>query len=210
MLVEKTCPICGVKFTVPHWRLEKAKYCSPACRQESLKAKDNVNCSWCGKPFHMKRYQMDSSRRTMGYFCCRECANLSRSAFMSGEGNHQYGLKGALNASFKGEEIPNTNNSVVDILVYVPAHPRADRCGRVTKHRWVVEQNAELFNAEYFDVIEGFTVLKEGYVVHHKDGNHNNNDVRNLEILTRGEHTSIHNILNPMDRDEKSGRFIKR
>lgn len=59
-------------------------------------------------------------------------------------------------------------------------------------------------------MIEGFTVLKEGYVVHHKDGNHNNNDVRNLEILTRGEHTSIHNKLDPMDRDEESGRFIKR
>jgi len=210
MLLEKTCPICGKMFMVPFRRKDTAKYCSPSCRQEGLKAADNIVCTTCKKPFHLKKYQMERYHRTMGFFCCRECARLAKVDFMKGEGNHQYGLRGARNASFKGEEIPNKNNCIVDIMVYVPQHPRADKNGRVTKHRLIVEQNASLFGLDFFDFVNGLFVLKDGYIVHHKDGNHDNNDVENLEVLTRGEHTSIHNKLNPMDRDKTTGRFKKK
>lgn len=129
---------------------------------------------------------------------------------MSGDGNHQYGLRGGENSSFKGEEIPHKNNSVVDIMVYMPQHPRADKNGRVAKHRLVVEQNASLFGSDFFDFVNGFLVLKDCYIVHHKDGDHDNNNVENLEVLTRGEHSSIHNKLNPRDRDNTTGRFKNR
>lgn len=210
MLVEKTCAICGCKFTVPQRRKDTAKYCSPSCRQEGLKAANNAVCTTCGKPFHLKKYQMERYNRTMGFFCCRECARIARVDFMSGDGNHQYGLRGGENSSFKGEEIPHKNNSVVDIMVYMPQHPRADKNGRVAKHRLVVEQNASLFGLDFFDFVNGFLVLKDGYIVHHKDGDHDNNNVENLEVLTRGEHSSIHNKLNTSDRDNTTGRFKNR
>jgi hypothetical protein len=35
---------------------------------------------------------------------------------------------------------------------------------------------------------------EKGYVIHHKDGNHFNNKISNLQKLTKGEHFSLHNI----------------
>jgi hypothetical protein len=34
--------------------------------------------------------------------------------------------------------------------------------------------------------------IPEGYVIHHKDFNHDNNNPENLEMLTRAEHNKIH------------------
>lgn len=36
--------------------------------------------------------------------------------------------------------------------------------------------------------------IPEGYVIHHKDGNHYNNCLCNLELMTRAEHIRIHDI----------------
>ena len=62
------------------------------------------------------------------------------------------------------------------------------------KHVFLVEENYFLFGEQYFDNVNGFRVLKKCYVVHHKDGNHDNNALSNLQVLTRGEHTRIHNL----------------
>ena len=132
--------------------------------------------------------------------------NTNQFGFL-GEGNHQYGLKGNLNASFKGEEILDTNHKIIDIRVYNPSHPYADKSGRVLKHRLIVEQNHELFDAKFFDIINGIYVLKKEYSVHHKDNNHDNNDVNNLEILTRSEHTSKHNLEKTIIKDPITGRI---
>ena len=130
-----------------------------------------------------------------------------KSIWFSGEANPQFGLKGELNASFKGQETFRKNHNVVDIYVYCPQHTYANRYGRVVKHRLVVEQNHELYDLKFFDIIENTYVLKKEYQVHHKDGNHNNNDVNNLEILTRSEHTSEHNKEKEIIRDALTGRI---
>ena len=38
----------------------------------------------------------------------------------------------------------------------------------------------------------GLNSVPSGYVVHHQDGSINNNDITNLKLLTREEHTRIH------------------
>ena len=43
--------------------------------------------------------------------------------------------------------------------------------------------------------------------MHHIDGDHNNNDISNLTILTRSEHTSQHNQEKEIIRDLKTGRI---
>ena len=48
--------------------------------------------------------------------------------------------------------------------------------------------------------------LESSEVVHHTDGNPLNNAVSNLELMTLGEHVTIHNNLK--ERDD-SGRFVK-
>lgn len=207
MEIKKTCLVCGKEFSVQHWRIN-AKYCSASCRQDGLKGKPNVICTNCGKSFHMKPIQQKRYKRTMGYFCCKECENQYKSKWFTGENNHQYGLKGDKNASFKGMERLRNNNSVTEIEIYAPEHPHADQRGRVLVHHLVVEQYYSMFKSEFFDIIDGKYILNKKYVVHHKDGNHNNNDISNLEIMTRGEHTSHHNRINPMPRDDKNGQFI--
>lgn len=39
-------------------------------------------------------------------------------------------------------------------------------------------------------------IVTSGYVIHHKDGNHSNNDILNLELLGHSEHTRLHMIGN--------------
>ncbi|MBR4983204.1 MAG: hypothetical protein IKY94_11665 [Lachnospiraceae bacterium] len=192
MKIEKECAICGRIFYVPHWRTN-AKYCSKLCSGLNLRAKPNTVCTQCGKEFHMKQSQKNKHNRNHGYFCSKDCSSKYKQVAMSGAGNHQYGLKGPKNGSFKGSEITHRNHNITDILVYKPNHPYADKKGRVTKHRLVVEENRHLFSDDFFILIDGFYVLKKGLCVHHKDGNHNNNDISNFEVLSRGSHTKKHN-----------------
>ena len=49
--------------------------------------------------------------------CSKECSIELRKIRMSGENNHQYGLKGALNSSYKGGEKINVGGY---ILIYSP------------------------------------------------------------------------------------------
>lgn len=150
-------------------------------------------CAACGKLFHGKPSHFKRFKGKEGFFCSRECAKVGMRLRMTGENNHQYGLRGSLNASYKGNEIQKRNNSLSETLVYVPNHPFADKNQRITKHRLVVEQNAHLFDGKWFVEIGGKPYLSKCAIVHHKNGDHSDNRVENLEILTRGQHTHLHN-----------------
>lgn len=176
-------------------------YCSYHCYEEWSKFNKtpNCECTVCGRKMYLKPSRL--SRVKNGITCSKECTYKLKSEYMQGEGNHQYGLKGELNASFKGEEIEKINNTVIDIMIYVPEHPYANEHGRVVKHRYLVEQNYLNYNPNYFEEINGFIVLKKGYEVHHIDFNHDNNDISNLQVLTHSEHVSIHNNAKEIIRD---------
>lgn len=120
---------------------------------------------------------------------------------MSGENNHQYGLRGSLNASWKSDEyITNYGYKLVRKL----DHPFATKSGFVFEHRLVAEQY--LLTDENSIEIDGSLYLRPEFHVHHKDENRLNNDPSNLEVMEAGAHCSYHNKLNPLPRDEL-GRF---
>ena len=205
----KTCEICGKEFKVSKSRYNTAKCCSKKCLSIYQKGKPNTTCPICGKPFHVKPSHKNKHKHVT--CCSRECLNIWKQTFYKGKGNHQYGLKGPLNASFKGEEIQNKNIKQIDDLIYMPNHPRASRSGRIRKYIWMVEQNYQLFDPKYFYFDGENYYLKKGIVVHHKDGNHNNNSIENLMPVTIGEHAKIHMEMGTYDfleRDSK-GRFKK-
>lgn len=204
MMITKICLTCGKEFKVPHWRKDTAKYCCPDCRQQSFKGELNCTCEVCGKKFHLKPYQLNKYKH---HCCSKKCLNVLKQTLYKGEGNHQYGLKGPLNASFKGNEITKKNNTLTEIVIYDPTHPRCDECGRVTKHRYLVEENYTKFDPKYFEEVNGRTILKKGVQVHHINGDHNDNRIENLMPVTKSEHRVIHNLGITIVRDEKTGKI---
>lgn len=61
-----------------------------------------------------------------------------------------------------------------------PTHPKATEHGYVLAHRWVMERHIG-------------RLLNDDEVVHHIDENRFNNDLSNLQLMTRREHTKLHN-----------------
>lgn len=166
-----------------------------------------LKCPICGKEFRIKHYHTKRCKRIC---CSRECASKYRSEWFKGENNHQYGLKGDKNSSFKKRDTFKKNHKLNEDFVYVDAnYPGSQENGRVRKHRLIVEQYHELFNPNYFEHIGKYYVLKKGIDVHHIDGNHDNNELSNLAPMPRSEHTRLHNKNRIMIRNEK-GQWVKR
>lgn len=193
MNVELKCCNCGKKYEVIPSRQFKSKYCSKVCSNNAKKAENNVDCTYCKKQFYMKKFQLNRYTRTRGIYCSKSCKYNDLKIKMKGDLNHQYGLKGELNSSFKGKEILKKNGNNIDIRIYKPEHPLSDVNGRVLKHRLLVEENYHQFDADFFFFENGIYYLKKEYDVHHIDNNHNNNDILNLLPVTKSEHTKIHN-----------------
>lgn len=206
-MITKICEVCGKEFTVINSRKNTARYCCRKCANSVKVGKKNTVCTYCGKEFHLKPYKLTTTGTIQGHYCSRKCMALDRKTKMLGILNHQFGLKGELNTSFKGTEILQKNNNLTEILVYMPNHPYRDQCNRVKKHRLIVEQNYQLFDFKYFEEVNGQIVLKKDSQVHHLDGDHNNNSIDNLIPCTRKEHKQYHKSI-ITDRDNL-GRIVK-
>ena len=209
-MVDVECEVCGKKESVGKQRAESYKTCSMECssiRRKSLTPL-NCECTNCGKKFHLKNSSVKRYKRNMGTFCSKICVTAYKKEWFKGENNHQYGLKDPLNSSFKGDVIEKVNNNNMDLRIYVGLeHPYSDKNGRILYHRYMIEQNYEMFDSKFFVEIEGKKYLSKKYDVHHKNGDHNDNDITNLQPMTKSEHTSLHNKEKTIIRGDK-GRII--
>lgn len=80
---------------------------------------------------------------------------------------------GSRNPAWKGGQYLDDDGYV---LVYMPGHPYSTKAGRVRKHRLVMEIHLGRY-------------LHPREVVHHKDGNRQNNSIGNLELFaSNGDH----------------------
>ena len=199
------CIVCGKENYPIDTSKFPDRFCSYHCYEKWLMFNNtpNCKCAVCGRPMYLKQYRINRAKN--GVVCSDECNKLNRAKFMSGEGNHQYGIKGKDNASFKGELIYNDAGY---ILEYRPDHPKANNRGRVLQHRLVVEDNHELFDSKFFSEIDGSFILKDEFVVHHKNEIVTDNRIENLQIMTKGDHIRLHNSEKVIIRDNKTGRII--
>ena len=95
----------------------------------------NCTCAFCGKPLHKKPSHL---KRAKNNYCSQECHYKAKKEYMKGDGNHQYGIKGSDNASWKSDsKISNYGY----LLVRAVDHPFADNHGFVFQHRLVAEQH---------------------------------------------------------------------
>lgn len=65
------------------------------------------------------------------------------------------------------------------LVASVPSHPHAQSLGRYFVHRLVMEKKLG-------------RLLRRDELVHHKDGNKQNNSLSNLELVTASEHKRLH------------------
>lgn len=195
-LVTKICKNCGKEFVVPKW-YGTGDYCSKKCSDASKRAKSNVKCAICGKEFHLKESVIKKSKT--GLFCCsKQCMGKLRSRIYLGENNPNYrnnSLSYYYNNGYKYQQI-----KVHDF------HPYKNKGNYYPYHRYVIEQNHEMFDNSYFNIINDNFYLKPEISVHHIDKNTLNNDINNLIPLSRSEHTTMHNKEKEIIRD-KLGRI---
>lgn len=145
----------------------------------------NMECPICGKRFHLKKSGIPKAKV---HYCSRECHAIAKQTYFSGEGNHQYGLRGNKNASWNGGR---KKSNYGYWLVQCIGHPFAWR-GQdyVFEHRLVAEKY--LLTDENSVTINGKRYLSPDYIVHHKNGIKTDNRPENLKVMRKGEHSSIH------------------
>lgn len=161
----------------------------------------NCRCPICGVGFHLKP---SAKKRFKTHCCSRECNKKFRSIYMSGSGNHQYGLKGDKNASWKSDEkITRYGYRQIRVL----RHPFRDEDDFVLEHRLVAEEH--LLNDENSIVIDGKRYLKKEYVVHHINRNKLDNRPENLMVMLKSEHSRMHSKEQYKSRERNAkGQFI--
>lgn len=187
----RRCDYCNEEYETDNIKKHRKNVCSHACADMYNKwnKEPNVSCCICGTEFYVKPSRLKRLKHPDMITCSEECNIVNRSNYMKGEGNHQYGLKGPLNASFTQDKILYNDY----IYVYVPDHPFANKSGRIREHRLVAEQY--LLTESCAVLIDGKWYLNPDYDVHHIDENKTNNDPTNLIILSRSKHSKLHDIL---------------
>lgn len=185
------CANCEKEFNCQTWRVNKSinVFCCLQCQSEwKIKNRDmNCICDFCGKKFHKKLSRIEKCSKN---YCSQECANKDKKIRYSGKGNHQYGLKGNKNCSWKSDErISVYGYKMIRCL----NHPFKNGDDFVFEHRLIAEKY--LLNNENSIEIDGVKYLKEEYVVHHLDFNRLNNAKENLLVMLRGTHSILHKNL---------------
>ena len=66
------------------------------------------------------------------------------------------------------------------IRIYFPDHPKSDKYGYILEHDLIMECNIGRW-------------LNKDEIVHHINGIRNDNRIENLMLMTRGEHSRLHN-----------------
>jgi len=192
------CQVCDNKITSPISLSGHRRYCSEECRKSVTHLEKE--CKECGKIYSIakSRYNGDFDRFK---HCSDECYNISvirknqiiiqnlthactncSKVFISRRKNKsgftfcsqkcsKEFLKGKNHHSF-------INGTTVNTLGY-----RCIKVGDkyVLEHRLIMEEHLN-------------RKLNHGEVVHHKDGNKLNNNINNLEVMTKYEHDKHHYI----------------
>ena len=187
--VKAVCDWCGKEFDCQRFRTEDGRehiFCSQKCMGKFFKSQTEMNCvcQVCGKPYHAQQNHID---RYGSKYCSKECHKEARKIYMKGEGNHQYGLKGDKNPTWKSDErISYYGYKLIRKL----DHPFKNCDDFVFEHRLIAEKY--LLNDDNSITINGNKYLSPDYVAHHIDFDRLNNNKNNLIVMSKKEHSALH------------------
>ena len=68
-------------------------------------------------------------------------------------------------------------------------------------------KNNEYLHRDVYCYYNNMEMIPKGYAIHHIDHNHDNNNIENLQMLTRGEHAALHNIKRTGIKYKKGGKL---
>lgn len=128
-----------------------------------MSSKIKCNCKQCGA--ELIRFPSHLKNTKFGPFCNRDCLGLFRSA----------NLTGSLAANFQDGDTFDRRY----FLALAPWHPNKTKGNYVYLHRLMAEAKLGRY-------------LGEDEIVHHIDGNPENNHWDNLEVMTQAEHAREH------------------
>lgn len=173
------CNNCGKEFNKEPHRAKRSNrhFCSRKCHLDFTRSnlqgsqspywrRVQVQCDFCGRILQIKSSRLGASKH---HFCNKDCHDNYQRLTPENKGDKASGWKGGRVIDARG---------YVDI--YCPDHPYADNKGYVPEHRLVMEKHLGRF-------------LRPEEVVHHKDGNIQNNALENLELFpSQNSHISYH------------------
>jgi len=210
MSILVNCENCGIeiKITPSRFKARSNFFCSKKCEAEYKTAELNVVCKSCGKRFHVKPLRLKKLKNKENICCSKLCSNKFREITFLGENNHQFGLKGELNDSFKSDIVMSVYGY---ILTRNMTHPFRTKGNFVFFHRLVMENYLKTNEPDSDNLVDvnGELFLSPDILVHHMNENKLDNRLENLMCLNLSEHVTLHNKKMGLDRDE-SGRFMQR
>lgn len=170
-ILQIKCAYCDKFISVKQYRLNKKYqnyFCDKICYGKFQRRRKTIRCQIC----HRKKEITLSHYKRNARCCSRTCHFIYQSL-------REY-KKDKEHHCFKTGEV-KTKRGYIMILRH--SHPFRDKNNRVGKHRLIIERKIGRY-------------LKKNEVVHHKNQNPSDNRLKNLQLMTKSEHTKLHNKLN--------------
>lgn len=198
------CQMCGKDYIDN--RIE-SKFCSRQCAGKAH-ITNMRTCPVCQKVFHAKRTKI--------IYCTPECSRIAHTQ------------KEVVYCELCGKELLRTPTVI--------KKNKHHFCSKEHYDEWLIDhhekkgvlvnngiyhhgqgyifryQSSKNYKAEHRLVMEQCLgrPLRSDEIVHHKDGNKQNNDISNLEIVTRAEHIEIHRseLLEAREKARRRGKNV--
>lgn len=187
------CDTCGKQFDRKPSRIKARNYCSRKCLgvANGLRSRKShrMVCDYCGKEFIQKNRHASRNNR---FYCSPECgwAARSKKAVVICEWCGQPFEK-------KRSDVARTSHNLCDRGCYQDFinFIRAGSANQSVSGKVLYRALAEMKIGRD---------LTEDEDVHHIDGDHSNNAIDNLAVMSRSEHMAIHAA---EKRRDENGRF---
>ena len=188
-----TCETCGKQFDRKPAQIKAHNFCSRKCLGVANGIRNRkshqITCNYCGRVFTQNNRHAARNKR---FYCTRECAwaDKVKKAMVTCDWCGQSFEK-------KSSDVTRSNHNLCDRGCYQDfinftqaGTPNQSVAGKV-----IYRTLAELKIGR---------ALTDDEEVHHIDGNHSNNTIENLAIISRSAHMAIHAT---EKRRDKNGRF---
>jgi len=130
------------------------------------------NCLICGKEFKTYKSKIKLGR---GKYCSKKCSLIATNKELIKNGEKTRFKKGERHKWHSHKSVSGEGY----VQIFSPNHPFKTKRGYVREHRLVMEEHIGRY-------------LKDDEIVHHINGDKQDNRIENLMIVSKVEHIKIH------------------